>query len=144
MAEHEGKDEVEEVHAGHDAGHGHDDHGHGKKDDHGHTKPADKNHGKKAKGVASNIIEFIVDTIVAHIRGSIIKTSRFVAFGISLFFLGALFGFFLPHLADRLGISASMLLVVPLILAALAMLPFLTDVVLIIFILLLLAVLLFA
>lgn len=114
-----GKLEDEEVHGGHGKG----------------------GHGKKPKSAASNILELFVDPLIAYIRKSTVRTSRFVTFLIGLFFLGSLFGFFLPQFAERISMSAGLLLLVPLILAVLAFLPAFTDMVVIIFILLLLALL---
>ncbi len=117
-------------------------HGHGGHGGHGHApaksaKPAANASSKKVL----SILELFVDPLMAHVRASIVKTSRFVTFAIGLFFLGTLFGFFLPQLAGRVGIDASTLLMVPLILAILAFFPAFTDAILVVFILLLLALL---
>ena len=133
---------VEESHAGHGlGGHGHDSHGpaHPPKGGKAAGKPAPK---QMASKKSPNVLELIVDPLIAYIRASTVKTSRFVTYAIGLFFLGTLFGFFLPQVAERLGISVIILLVIPLALAILAFLPAFTDMIVIVFILLLVTLLL--
>ena len=77
-----------------------DHHGHGDSK-HGHDAAHSPKAKKQAAKNAPNMLELFVDPLVAYIRASTVKTSRFVTYAIGLFFLGTLFGFFLPQIAER-------------------------------------------
>ena len=60
---------------------------------------------------------------------------RFVAFSMAMFFLGALFGFFIPHITKFVPVDGAVLLSIPLVLAVLSY--YFTEIAALVFILLL-------
>ncbi len=94
-------------------------------------KDAEMMKGKNAGGITSAIHGFlqgIVDRLAKTLRS-------FVAFSLAMFFIGGLFGYFLPAVSERLAIDPLILLAAPLLLAVLAY--YVTEIAALIFILLL-------
>ncbi len=101
-------------------------HGHGHHD----AAPA-KASSHKSSGVTGflhNLLQRVLDQLGKTLRS-------FVAFAMAMVFIGALFGYFIPSISQRVAIQPQLLLAIPLVLAVLSY--YVTEIAALLFILLL-------
>ncbi len=101
-------------------------HGHGHHD----AAPAKASSNKPSgvTGFLHNLLQRVLDQLGKTLRS-------FVAFAMAMLFIGALFGYFIPSISQRVAIQPQLLLAIPLVLAVLSY--YVTEIAALLFILLL-------
>ena len=105
-----------------------------KHEDDGKVEDKIEAHGGHVSTKDNGGISGFINRFLSSVLNAISKTLRsFVSFTMAIFFLGALFGYFVPQFAGKLGMDVNLILAVPLLLSILSY--YFTEVAVLVFLL---------